>query len=175
MLKYHLQKSIISIQSNFILHVSYLMLAIVRCVCVCYDDTFYLNRHLNKRPSASIVIILSLFILIPAVIWPLVMYYASNATGRAFHLKYSNSESTYMAFQNISRDKEERRSSILIALMSVYLLQFLITILLYLKILYTAYMSTTRVSVRPALEKPTIKQIHDAENTNEQAKVRRNE
>ena len=60
------------------------MLAIVRCVCVCYDDTFCLNRHLNKRPSASIVIILSLFILIPAVIWPLVMYYASNATGHAF-------------------------------------------------------------------------------------------
>ena len=151
------------------------MLAIVRCVCVCYDDTFYLNRHLNKRPNASIVIILSLFILIPAVIWPLVMYYASNATGRAFHLKYSNSESTYMAFQNISRDKEERRSSILIALMSVYLLQFLITILLYLKILYTAYMSTTRVSIRPAFEQGTVRQIHGAENTNEQAKGRRNE
>ena len=150
------------------------MLAIVRCVCVCYDDTFCLNRHLNKRPSASIVIILSLFILIPAVIWPLVMYYASNATGRAFHLKYSNSESTFMAFQNISRDKEERRSSILIALMSVYLLQFLITILLYLKILYTAYMSTTRVSVRPAFEQGRVRQIHDAENTNEQAKERKN-
>ena len=151
------------------------MLAIVRCVCVCYDDTFYLNRHLNKRPNASIVIILSLFILIPAVIWPLVMYYASNATGRAWYLKYSNSESTYLAFQNISRHEEERRSSTLIALMCIFLLQFLITILLYLKILYTAYMSTTRVSVRPAFEQGTVRQTHDTENTNKQVKGRRNE
>ena len=151
------------------------MLAIVRCVCVCYDDTFYLNRHLTKRPSASIVIILLLFILIPAVIWPFVMYYASNATGRAFHLTYSNSESTFMAFQNISRDKEERRSILFIVLICVHILQFLITILLYLKILYTAYMSTTRVAVRPALEQGMARQIHDAENTNEHFKGRRND
>ena len=152
-----------------------MMLAIVRCVCVCYDYTFCLNRHLSKRPSASIVIILSLFILIPAIIWPLVMYYASNATGRAFHLKYSSSESTFMAFQNISRDNEEGRSSTLIALLCIFLLQFLITILLYLKILFTAYMSTTRVTVGPALEQGPVRQIHDEENTNEHFKERRNE
>lgn len=151
------------------------MLAIVRCVCVCYDDTFYLNRHLTKRPSASIVTVLSLFILIPAVIWPLVMYYASDATGHAFHLTSSNTESTFMMFQNISRDKEETRSILFIALISILFLQFLMTILLYLKILHTAYMSTTRVAVRPALEQGMARQIHDTENTNEHFKGQKND
>ena len=151
------------------------MLAIVRCVCVCYDDSFYLNRHLTKRPSVSIVIILSLLILTPAIIWPFVMYYSSNATGRAFHLKYSNIESTFMAFQDISRDEEETRSVIFIALICVHILQFIITILLYLKILSTAYMSTTRVAIRPALEQGMVRQTHDAENTNEHLKEQRND
>ena len=128
----------------------------IRYVCVCYDSSHRLNRYLTNRPGLILVIILSLLILIPAIIWPVVMYYGSNVTGRAYHLKYSHLKSTIVAFQNVGDDRKDRRSIFRIVLICFYILQFVSTILLYLKILYTAYMSTTRVAVRNALGKDAI-------------------
>ena len=115
-----------------------------------------MNRYLKNRPGLILVISLSLLILIPAIIWPVVMYYGSNVTGRAYHLKYSHLKSTIVAFQNVGDNQQDKRSIFRIVLICFYILQFLSTILLYLKILYTAYMSTTRVAVRNAVGKGTI-------------------
>ena len=115
-----------------------------------------MNRYLKNRPGLILVISLSLLILIPAIIWPVVMYYGSNVTGRAYHLKYSHLKSTIVAFQNVGDNQQDKRSIFRIVLICFYILQFLSTILLYLKILYTAYMSTTRVAVRNAVGKDTI-------------------
>ena len=138
------------------LHFSYLILATIRYVCVCHDSSHRLNRYLKNRPGLILVISLSLLILIPAIIWPVVMYYGSNVTGRAYHLKYSHLKSTIVAFQNVGDNQKDKRSIFRIVLICFYILQFLSTILLYLKILYTAYMSTTRVAVRNAVGKDTI-------------------
>ena len=133
-----------------------MILATIRYVCVCYDSSHRLNRYLKTRPGLTLVIILSLLILIPAIIWPVVMYYGSNVTGRAYHLKYSHLNSMIVAFQNVGDNRKDKRSIFRIVLICFYILQFVSTILLYLKILYTAYMSTTRVAVRNAVGKDTI-------------------
>ena len=128
----------------------------IRYVSVCYDSSHRLKRYLTNRPSLMLVSILSLLILIPAIIWSVVMYYGSNVTGRAYHLKYSQPRSTIVAFQNVGDNQQDKRSIFRIVLICFYILQFLSTIVLYLKILYTAYMSTTRVAVRNAIGQDAI-------------------
>ena len=142
----------------------------IRYVCICYDSSYRLNRYLTNRPGLILVIILSLLILIPAIIWPVVMYYGSNVTGRAYHLKYSHLKSTIVAFQNVGDNRKDRKSVFRRVLICFYILQFASTILLYLKILYTAYMSTTRVAVRNAVGKDAIGS-NDGE-TNAQVRVK---
>ena len=80
------------------------------------------------------------------------MFVGSDATGRSYHLQFSTTKETVVAFQNIPRDDEPAMSPILLTLICFHVLQFLGTILFYCKILLVAYRSTTKVATRVIMD-----------------------
>ena len=116
------------------------------------DDSFRLHRYLKREIDAAMIAVLSMVILIPAIIWLFVMFFGSDATGLPYHLQFSATKDTVVAFQNIVHDQKRTRSPILIALVCFHVLQFIGTIWFYFKILYLAYMSSTKVASRVEME-----------------------
>ena len=133
---------------GFLVNFSYLMLAIIRYVCICLDDGYRLRRYFRKKADCMMVSILSLLILIPAIIWAILLFYGSDATGRSWHLTFSHEQKTVVAFQDIGDRQERIKSPILLTMICIHLFQFMGTISVYCKILYAGYMSTTRVATR---------------------------
>ena len=94
------------------------------------------------------VTVLSLSIIVPALLWPLVMFLGSDAPGRAFHLHFSPKKGAVFAFQHIARDQEQMMSPILITMICCHVLQFVITLLFSCTIIYLSLVSTTKVATR---------------------------
>ena len=124
------------------------MLAIIRYACICLKGGHRLHRYFTQKIHTTMVIVISILILTPAIIWPIIMLKGSTATGRPYHLQYAPTKSTVVAFQVIEGDQKSARSPIFIVLICFHVLQFLATIFVYVKILYTTYMSTTTAARR---------------------------
>ena len=112
------------------------------------------------------VLVLSLAIILPAIIWTIVILFGSNATGLTYHLQFFAANRTMVALQSIENRHEQTKSIIHKIVICFQILQFFATFLFYSKILYIAYMSTTKVATRTVMEdnlnEPTneIKRIH---------------
>ena len=94
------------------------------------------------------------------------MFVGSEATGRPYHLQFSKAKETVVAFQNIARDQERTRSPFLITLLCFHALQFSGTVWIYCKILYLAYMSTTKVATLEVVQDNLVN-LTDTTNTNQ--------
>ena len=92
------------------------------------------------------VLLTLLGIIAPAIIWGLVMFYGEDAPGKPFHSQFSHKDGTVVLFQ-ILKDGQRGQSVVSIVMGCLFVLQVIVTIVLYLKILFTTYMSTTRASL----------------------------
>ena len=71
------------------------------------------------------------------------MFYGEDAPGKPFHSQLSREKGTVVLFQDLN-DDQRGQSVIGIVMGCLFVLQVVVTIVLYLKILLKTYMSTTR-------------------------------
>ena len=125
---------------------SYLVLAIIRYVCCCLGPNYRIYGYFKKKIGGMMILILSISIIIPAIMMTLTIFVGGKFSGRAWHFQFSSTKETVVAFQKLARDEERTGAPIMIAIIGFHFLQFVGTISCYCKILYIAYMSTTRIS-----------------------------
>ena len=143
---------------KFFLTLSYLMLAIIRYSTICLDSGYRLHQYVTEKANWRTILLFSFLILVPAVIWPLIMFYGSDATGKAYHLQLSTPEMEVVAFQDIGEKRGQRRSPFLVLIICFHVIQFFGTITVYIKIIYIGYKSTTVVATREVEDETIVKE-----------------
>ena len=123
---------------------------------ICLDMQYSLHRYFKQKANLKMILLLGFFIIVPGIIWILVMFYGSDATGKPYNLRLSANDLTVVAFQEIEGNSRNTKSPILIAMICFHVIQFLGTVIIYVKILYVGYSSTTRVATRrlPSIRDP---------------------
>ena len=120
----------------------------IRYTGICLDTQYSLHRNFKQKANLKMILLLGFFIIVPGIIWILVMFYGSDATGKPYNLRLTANESTVVAFQDIGGNSSNTKSPILIVMICFHVIQFLGTVIIYVKILYVGYSSTTRVATR---------------------------
>ena len=100
------------------------------------------------KVTTRMVLLILLATTIPAIIWALIMFYAGKACGLPYHAKFSPEEGAVILFQDLDDEQRGKTRIPGIILGCLLALQIVVTIVLYLKILFRTYMATIRVALR---------------------------
>ena len=122
------------LDSLSLFYFSYLILAIIRYTSICLDEGYYLHRYFKKTVGLSMILILSMTIILPAIIWTTVILFGSNATGLTYHLQYFAANRTVVVLQDIENRHEQTKSIVHVTVICFQFIQFFVTILFYSKI-----------------------------------------
>ena len=111
-----------------------------------------------------------LAIITPSAVWTISMFFGNSASGKVWHFQYFQNSSDVMAFQEL-QDEERDTNRVVIGLVCYLVLQLIVTLAFYSKILYKTYASFLNTVLKPKntsneinkcsanVSKPTAKNI----------------
>ena len=135
----------------FLTFYSYMMLAFFRYISVCLQANSWFSKQISLKPTKNKVSIILILMLTPSIIWTASMFFGCPAAGKVWNFESnlnSSNSSLIFASQEISY-KNHGRGQTGITVMAFFLVfQLLVTLLLYIKICRTSFMSSMNISLK---------------------------
>ena len=127
-----------------------MLLAWMRYVLICCRHSWIYNRVSDKISKGSFFAMVTV-ILTPALIWTIIMYFGSPATGNFWVFRpadHSTENESIIVFQLIPDRVRHKAKPIVIVMALMILLQLLLTLFFYIRICYDSFMSTLNVNLK---------------------------
>ena len=127
-----------------------MLLAWMRYILICRRNSWFYYRVSDKISKGSFFAIV-VAILVPALIWTVIMYFGSPATGNFWVFRPADNSSDnelISVFQPIPDEIRHKAKPIQIVMVLLILLQLLLTLFFYIRICYDSFMSTMNVNLK---------------------------
>ena len=109
-----------------------------------------------KTPNTKNICILLFSIMVPSILWTIMMYFGSDATGRLWYFKpqlNANESYSIVAFQDIHEHQRWNISkAVVITTVCLLALQFTLTLYFCAKISITSLMSTISIALKDSVD-----------------------
>ena len=128
-----------------------MLLAWMRYVLICRRNSWFYYRFSDKISKGSFFAIIAA-IITPALIWTIIMYFGSPATGKFWVFRPGDSTSeneSITVLQPIPDSVRHNAKPIVIVMALLVLVQLLLTLFFYIRICYASFMSTMNVNFKP--------------------------
>ena len=127
-----------------------MLLAWMRYVLICRRNSWFYYRFSDKISKRSFFAIIAA-VISPALMWTVIMYFGSPATGKFWVFRpgdITSENESITVLQPIPDSVRHNAKPIVIVMALLVLVQLLLTLFFYIRICYDSFMSTMNVNLK---------------------------
>ena len=124
--------------NSLTIYCSYMLLALIRYASACLERASKINQKALQLVDKKMAIGIIISAVVPSVLWSCAMFFGDSATAKMPDFKLSN-ETKEIAVVQVLPDEQDNIA--MIALKCAAVAQLVVTLILYIKIVYTSYNS----------------------------------